>query len=296
VSSCGLSVLRAIEEHLIARKAENLTVKCQRDIASYILNEKRDNLLSIETSYGISVFIVASDEVKGSQAVIERAPDRNIPPRKVQAAPVRIDSAFKEEEEVEAAAPEAEPEEVSEEAEEAGVEEVAGEGQRDDGQRRKRRRGRRGGRHGRDRPDQRPPREVEEAPFIAGLGDQPDIAEAEPSSMAKRRRPRWPSRAKAGASAAVSAAEGVSAGTASAKTAPSRAARCRPGRRRCRRLSPCRSRPRSPKFRRPRCSRANGSRRRPALRRSRPSARPAGGAGADVEPQTRRIRDRLRLP
>ncbi|HUR44136.1 MAG TPA: ribonuclease E/G, partial [Aestuariivirga sp.] len=94
VSSCGLSVLRAIEEHLIARKAENLTVKCHREVASYILNEKRDNLLSIETSYGISIFIMPSDEVKGSQAVIERAGDRIIAPRKVQIAPIRMDSAF----------------------------------------------------------------------------------------------------------------------------------------------------------------------------------------------------------
>ena len=99
ISSCGLSVLRAIEEHLIARKPENLTVKCTREIAFYILNEKRDNLLTIETTYGISVFIVPSDELKGSQALIERAPERNTPPRKVIAAPVRIDSAFEDEDE-----------------------------------------------------------------------------------------------------------------------------------------------------------------------------------------------------
>ena len=89
VSSCGLSVLRAIEEHLMARKPENLTVKCTREIASYVLNEKRDNLLAIETAYGISVFVVPSDELKGSQALIERAPDRNLPPRKIMAAPAR---------------------------------------------------------------------------------------------------------------------------------------------------------------------------------------------------------------
>jgi ribonuclease E len=64
-------VLRAIEEHLISRKAEHLTVKCTREVAFYVLNEKRDNLLTIEQNYGISVFIVPSDEVKGSQAVIE---------------------------------------------------------------------------------------------------------------------------------------------------------------------------------------------------------------------------------
>ena len=74
--------MRAIEEHLISRKAEHLTVKCTREVASYVLNEKRDNLLAIEQNYGISVFIVPSDEVKGSQAVIERAGERTVTVRK----------------------------------------------------------------------------------------------------------------------------------------------------------------------------------------------------------------------
>ena len=120
ISSCGLSVLRAIEEHLIARKPENLTVKCTREIAFYILNEKRDNLLTIETIYGISVFITPSDELKGSQALIERAPDRNIPPRKVIIPPVRIDSAFEEDEDEETEAEAAEieaPQEIDAEDE-----------------------------------------------------------------------------------------------------------------------------------------------------------------------------------
>ena len=97
ISSCGLSVLRAIEEHLISRKAEHLTVKCTREVAFYVLNEKRDNLLAIEQTYGISVFIVPSDEVKGSQAVIERAGERTVTIRKDPTAPVKIDSAYEEE-------------------------------------------------------------------------------------------------------------------------------------------------------------------------------------------------------
>src|SRR5438093_4629275 len=55
VSSCALSVLRAIEEHLISRKPENLTVKANREVAFYILNEKRDHLLSLEADYQISI-------------------------------------------------------------------------------------------------------------------------------------------------------------------------------------------------------------------------------------------------
>src|SRR5947207_8821979 len=41
VSSCALSVLRAIEEQLITRKPENLTVKANREVAFNILNQKR---------------------------------------------------------------------------------------------------------------------------------------------------------------------------------------------------------------------------------------------------------------
>ena len=176
ISSCGLSVLRAIEEHLIARKAENLTVKCSREVAFYILNEKRDNLLSIETSYGISIFIVPSDEVKGSQAAIERAGERNIPPRKVTAAPVRMDSAFSADEDEEPVAEEAAEveEEATSEPEDGGDREerqTAGAEQRDDGSRKRRRRGRRGGR--RDREDGRPPRDG--GGDIPGLGDQPQM-------------------------------------------------------------------------------------------------------------------------
>ena len=104
ISSCGLSVLRAIEEHLISRKAEHLTVKCTREVAFYVLNEKRDNLLAIEQNYGISVFIVPSDEVKGSQAVIERASERTVAVRKIQIVPVKMDAYVEdaEEEEIEA--------------------------------------------------------------------------------------------------------------------------------------------------------------------------------------------------
>jgi ribonuclease E len=185
VSSCGLSVLRAIEEHLIARKPENLTVKCTREIAFYILNEKRDNLLEIETTYGISVFIVPSDELKGSQALIERAPERNLPPRKVVAAPVRMDSAHEEDTdddiidcEVTEIEAEAEADDDAEDGSDAAGDErrETGNGngeQREGGKRRRRRRGRRGGR-GRD-DLQAEGQHAESDDDIPGLGEQPDI-------------------------------------------------------------------------------------------------------------------------
>ncbi|MGH6855143.1 MAG: Rne/Rng family ribonuclease, partial [Aestuariivirga sp.] len=175
ISSCGLSVLRAIEEHLIARKAENLTVKCHREVASYILNEKRDNVLLIETSYGISIFIVASDEVKGSQAVIERAGERIVAPRKVQATPIRMDSTFTDDEDEEETSVAGE-DEAAEAAERPRAESPAQDGERGEAHGRKQRRGRRGGRVGRERGEglERSDQQAE----TPGLGEQPDLREA----------------------------------------------------------------------------------------------------------------------
>ncbi len=159
ISSCGLSILRAIEEHLMSKKAEHLTVKCTREVAFYVLNEKRDNLLSIEQAYGISVFIVPSDDMKGSQAVIERAGERNIVIRKAPPS-VKIDSAFEEEEDEETVEEVETDVEESAEAEEtrdeAAVDSESSEDGADGGRGKRRRRGRRGGRRGgRDR-DEKP--------------------------------------------------------------------------------------------------------------------------------------------
>ena len=149
ISSCGLSVLRAIEEHLISRKAEHLTVKCTREVAFYVLNEKRDNLLAIEQNYGISVFIVPSDEVKGSQAVIERASERTVAVRKIQIVPVKMDAYVEDAEEEEVEAEEETDEVQAESSSEAESTEESSDSQRG----RRRRRGRRGGRRGgRDEP------------------------------------------------------------------------------------------------------------------------------------------------
>jgi ribonuclease E len=174
VSSCALSVLRAIEEHLISRKPENLTVKANREVAFYILNEKRDHLLSLEADYRVSVFMVPSDEVKGSQALIERGGERIVSIRKPQTAPVKMDTAFEEE-----------PGEVGDEAGESTTEPreqvpampVEQEASRSDpaSSRRKRRRGRRGGRRD-DRGDTSP---LQPEADIPGIGEQPVLSEAD---------------------------------------------------------------------------------------------------------------------
>ncbi|MGE3829722.1 MAG: ribonuclease E/G [Parvibaculaceae bacterium] len=145
VASCALSVMRAIEEHLIGRTAENLTVKCVREVSSYILNEKRNHLLDLESTYGISIFIVPSDDMKGSQVQIERAGERAFIQRRPQAQPIKIDTAFQtDDEETEVVETEVIEEEETAREPVAQSDEENGESSR----RRRRRRGRRGGRRG----------------------------------------------------------------------------------------------------------------------------------------------------
>ncbi len=150
VPSCGLGVLRNIEEFLQKGRPENLTVKCAREVAFYLLNEKRDSLLIIEQAYGISIFVQPSDDVKGPQAIIERAQEReNIKRRIPTATPVQMDSAFSTEPEIE---DEIVEDEIFEDVETSdAVEtstrnvETSEDGDKRDNGRKRRRRGRRGG-------------------------------------------------------------------------------------------------------------------------------------------------------
>jgi ribonuclease E len=153
VSSCALSVLRNIEEQLITKRPENLTVQCHRDVASYILNEKRDRLLTLEQSFNVSIFIVPSESLKSAEVLIDRGGERAPTLRKAIAAPVKMETALVEEmDESPPHAEEAEEEtsEASEasEAEEEPARESRGEGEDQRRGRRRRRRGRRGGRRG----------------------------------------------------------------------------------------------------------------------------------------------------
>jgi ribonuclease E len=181
VSSCGLGVLRTIEEYLQKGRAENLTVKTARDVAFYLLNEKRDSLLAVETQYEISIFMVPGDDVKGTQAIIERAPDREAIKRRIPStAPVQMDSAFSDEPEIEEIIDE---EEVllEDESGNGNVTEVAstedsenGE-KRDGGRGKRRRRGRRGGK--RDNADGQVASTSDEQSEDAVVDDRPESSE-----------------------------------------------------------------------------------------------------------------------
>ncbi len=87
LSSSALSVLRDIEDHLINRKPENLRVSSHREVACFILNEKRDHLVAIEQAYGIRIFIDPSDTISGSDCEISRNGAAPVSGKKAQSTP-----------------------------------------------------------------------------------------------------------------------------------------------------------------------------------------------------------------
>lgn len=167
--SAALSVLRAIEEEGIRKRASEITVHVATALALYLFNQKRDALADIERRYGVRVMIEADDSLIPPAHRIERTRARGaeLP---APAAPVdntarimaETDAALEHEVEDEAE----EVEEVAAEAREparqpqrpaqplqhhGGGQQADAEGGR--GRRRRRRRGRRRGEDG-HRPDQ----------------------------------------------------------------------------------------------------------------------------------------------
>ena len=152
VSSCALSVLRGIEEHLLSRKPESLDVRVHPDVAFYIFNEKRDHLLSLEENYGISIYVLPDAERALADSIIERKPDRKGP----AARPVSSATAVAMGDGMEANEEPPVVETDDETAEEAGgnrEDEVQLDENGEPRKKRRRRRGRRGGRKQREERD-----------------------------------------------------------------------------------------------------------------------------------------------
>ena len=75
VPSCGLGVLRQIEEYLQKGKPENLTVKCAREVAFYLLNEKRNAITKIELRTRARIFILPDDHLETPHFEVQRLRD-----------------------------------------------------------------------------------------------------------------------------------------------------------------------------------------------------------------------------
>jgi ribonuclease E len=141
--SLALMVMRQVEDQVLRKPGQSINVKVPTDVALYILNSKRQTLSQLEAKYGLSITIVADDQLLGSHFAIEKGEPRAGAERLDQAQHVRVDSAVMEE-------VEDEPEEAEEPITEASHAEDS-EGSR---RRRRRRRGRGGERGDEQRPRQ----------------------------------------------------------------------------------------------------------------------------------------------
>jgi len=152
VSSLALQVLRALEEQLMRGATHNLIARTRPDVASYVLNQKRAHLRSLEERFAITLTISSDETVT---APVPFVIDRGELVHTLEAARAIAEQAqpltapLEEEDDLEEAAAL-----DGEDADEAAAESAAE--PRDGGRRRRRRRGR--GR-GRETGGEAPPRE-----------------------------------------------------------------------------------------------------------------------------------------
>ncbi len=73
VSSVALQLLRGLEEILMKGATHNLVVRTRTDVALYVLNHKRGHLRDLESSFKVTLAVIADPTVSGQQSfVIDR--------------------------------------------------------------------------------------------------------------------------------------------------------------------------------------------------------------------------------
>jgi ribonuclease E len=154
VSSVALQLLRGLEEILMKAATHNLVVRTRTDVALYVLNHKRGHLRDLESSFRVTLAVIADPTVSGQQSfIIDRGEQvhtleaaKALLAAQLAAHPAQVEEAYDEEEpfdiEVESEVETEETEGLTDEA--ATSEESGGEVDGDGGPRRKRRRRRRG--------------------------------------------------------------------------------------------------------------------------------------------------------
>jgi ribonuclease E len=73
VSSVALQLLRGMEEILMKGATHNLVVRTRTDVALYVLNHKRGHLRDLESSFKVTLAVIADPTITGQQSfVIDR--------------------------------------------------------------------------------------------------------------------------------------------------------------------------------------------------------------------------------
>ncbi|HXL13295.1 MAG TPA: Rne/Rng family ribonuclease [Bradyrhizobium sp.] len=151
VSSVALQLLRGLEELLMKGATHNLVVRTRTDVALYVLNHKRGHLRDLESSFKVTLAVIADPTVSAQQSfIIDRGEQvhtleaaKALLAAQVAASPPQIEEAFDDEEPFDVEA-EVEAEETEGLTDDTPVGEASG-GEGDaDGRKRKRRRRRRG--------------------------------------------------------------------------------------------------------------------------------------------------------
>jgi len=70
--SLALSILRELEEEGVRKRTGEVLVKAPINVTNYMLNEKRDHIIMIESRYGLSVRIEADTHLIGTDYSIEK--------------------------------------------------------------------------------------------------------------------------------------------------------------------------------------------------------------------------------
>lgn len=72
VESLGLSILRLLEEESMKENTRRVTVQLPVDVATFLLNEKRNQIIKIEDRHNLHILIVPNEHLETPQYIIER--------------------------------------------------------------------------------------------------------------------------------------------------------------------------------------------------------------------------------
>ena len=106
VSSVALQLLRGLEEILMKGATHNLVVRTRTDVALYVLNHKRGHLRDLESSFKVTLSVIADPTVSGQQSfIIDRGEQvhtleaaKALLAAQVAAYPAQTEEAYDEEE------------------------------------------------------------------------------------------------------------------------------------------------------------------------------------------------------
>lgn len=78
IQSHGLSIIRLIEEEALKEKTSEIQVQLPVEMATFIINEKRDFILNIEKRHNVHVLIIANPYMQSPQYNITRLKEDNV--------------------------------------------------------------------------------------------------------------------------------------------------------------------------------------------------------------------------